>query len=376
MSSVADVFISSVQTGFQDVRTAVHEAVEAYGHRAVMAETVGAAPASPQRGLLNRVADCDIFLLLVGPRYGERQQSGVSATEEEFDEARRSGKDILVLVQAVERDAEQEEFLRRVTYGWEEGILRDTFHTAADIGLALVRALRNLEARGSREALVPAAQARAQELATDDQRDVYGSGGALVRVVLVPLRARPLLDAVALSDGALGEDLAAAARSARLVPQSLGINPHISAAGVRLDVGEQYSCGIMLMVGAAGEVIAEASAAGSGSFGSMRIVPERVGAAIRSGLEFAELAWRRIDDRNEVQEAAVTVAVPRAHSLRWGPDRGGNAISMGGSMLDAAIAPMPPAIHRRADLARDDTIRRLVTELERVFVDAGAVDSN
>lgn len=375
MSSVADVFISSVQAGFEDARAAAREAVEAYGHRVVMAETVGAAATSPQRGLLDRVADCDVFVLLVGPRYGARQQSGVSATEEELDEARRSGKDILVLVQEGERDEEQEEFLRGVTHGWEDGILRDTFRGAADVGLALVRALRNLEARDSRKELIPAAQARAQELATGDHRDVYGTGRALVRVVVVPLRARPLLDAVALGDAALGDDMAASARSARLVPQSLGINPHISAAGVRLDVGEQHSGGITLTVGSAGEVVAEAAAAGTGSFGSMRIVPERVEAAIRSGLEFAELAWRRIDERNEVQEAAITVAVPHAHSLSWGPDRGGNSISMGGSMPETAIAPSPPAILRRADLARDETVRRLVAELERVFVDAGAVDS-
>jgi hypothetical protein len=193
----------------------------------------------------------------------------------------------------------------------------------------------------------------------------------------VPLRARPLLDAVALSDPALGDDLAGAARSARLVPQSLGIIPHISAAGVKLDVGEQYSGGVTLSVGSAGEILAEAAAAGSGSLGSMRIVPERVEAAVRSALAFAELAWRRIDGRNEVQEVAATVAVPHAQNLSWGPDRDGTSISMGGmfSMPATAIAPTPPVILRRADLARNETVTRLVAELERVFVDAGAVDS-
>jgi hypothetical protein len=342
-----------------------------------MAETVGATPSSPQRALLDRVAACDIFVLLIGPRYGGRQESGLSATEEEFDQARRSGMDILVLVQEGERDEEQEEFLRRATHGWEEGILRDTFRDASDVGLVLVRALRNLEERGSRDELVPAAQARAQELATDDRSDPYSGGRAHVRVVLVPLRARPLLDAVALGNAALGEDLAGAARSARLVPQSLGINPQISAAGVRLDVGEQYGGGVALSVGAAGEVVAEASAAGSGSLGSMRIVPERVEAAVRSALAFAELAWRRIDERNEVREAAVTVAVPHAQNLSWGLDRDGTSISMGGmfSMPENAVAPTPPVVLRRADLAREETVTRLVAELERVFVDAGAVDS-
>ena len=96
---MADVFISSIQSGFEDVRAGARAGVENFGHRAVMAEMTGAAAASPQRALLDRVAAADIFLLLVGPRYGARQASGLSATEEEFEEARRQGKPILVLRQ-------------------------------------------------------------------------------------------------------------------------------------------------------------------------------------------------------------------------------------------------------------------------------------
>lgn len=43
----------------------------------------------------------DALLLLVGPRYGARRESWVSATEDEFDEARRRGKPILVLRHSV-----------------------------------------------------------------------------------------------------------------------------------------------------------------------------------------------------------------------------------------------------------------------------------
>lgn len=50
---------------------------------------------------------------------------------------------------------------------------------------------------------------------------------------------------------------------------------------------------------------------------------------------------------------------------------------MGGmfSMPETAIAPTPPVILRRADPPREETVTRLVAELERVFVDAGGVDS-
>jgi len=109
------VFISSIQSGFEDVRAAARDGVESFGWRAVMAETVGATPASPQRGLLDRVAESDVVLLLIGPRYGASQESGLSATEEELDEARRRRKPILVLRQEGELEPEQQEFLNRVT---------------------------------------------------------------------------------------------------------------------------------------------------------------------------------------------------------------------------------------------------------------------
>lgn len=374
---MADVFISSIQAGFEDVRAAARAGVETYGHRAVMAETSGAATASPQRALLDRVAAADIFLFLVGPRYGARQASGLSATEEEFEEARRRGKPILVLVQEGAREPEQDEFLGRATGGWESGIFRDSFKDASDVGLAVVRALRNLDERGARAELEPAAVARAQELAAGPSREGYGHGGATARVVLVPLLVHRLLDAVALDDRELPDELAAAARNARLVPQSQGITPRVTAAGITLEVGERHSGGPTLAVGANGEIAAEASVAGNDqNFGSMRVVPERLEQAIRGAIAFAESVWRRIDTRGEVQEVAVTIAIPEAQHRSWGRGRGGNSISMAGmwSMPETAIAPQPALVVRRADLARDDTVARLVAEMRRIFADAGAVD--
>jgi hypothetical protein len=65
------VFISSAQRGFETVRSAAKRAIESVGMTAVMAEDVGAHPESPQRALLDKVRDSDIFLLLLEPRYSE-----------------------------------------------------------------------------------------------------------------------------------------------------------------------------------------------------------------------------------------------------------------------------------------------------------------
>jgi hypothetical protein len=108
----------------------------------------------------------------------------------------------------------------------------------------------------------------------------------------------------------------------------------------------------------------------------MRIVPERLEEAIRGAVAFAESTWQRLDPRGEVQEVAVTLAIPEAQHKSWGQGRGGNTISMGGmfSLPEIAIAPHPARVLRRADLAREETVGGLLAEMRRLFVDAGAVD--
>ncbi len=51
------VFISSIQRDFDEVREGARKAVESLGMHAVMAETMGASPESPQRTLLDEVRE-------------------------------------------------------------------------------------------------------------------------------------------------------------------------------------------------------------------------------------------------------------------------------------------------------------------------------
>jgi hypothetical protein len=60
--------------------------------------------------------------LILGRRYGTPCASGLSPTEEEFEEAKRRNKPIVVLRQEVEMEPEQREFKTRSTGGsWDEG---------------------------------------------------------------------------------------------------------------------------------------------------------------------------------------------------------------------------------------------------------------
>src|SRR4051794_13530477 len=209
------------------VRQAARAAVESLDMRPVMFETGPPSEESSRRALLDRLAQCDAVILLLGDEYGEPVASGLSPTEEEFNEAVQRGVPVLALVQRGEREPAQDEFLRRVRGPWETGKLTSDFTDADDVGLAVVKALNTWRSERSAGDTEAVAVSRAQELARDTDRRGLSSGGSKLRVIVAPAVTRPLLDAVALGDPSLLDDLAGAARSARLVPHSMGIEPTV-----------------------------------------------------------------------------------------------------------------------------------------------------
>jgi hypothetical protein len=371
------IFISSVQRDYEDVRRAARAAVESLDMVPIMAETTGASPESPRRALLDRVADADALLLLLGARYGERGESGVSPTEDEYREAERRGKPILVLRQNVDLDADQQKLLDSTRGGWEAGKLNGSFNDATDVGPAVVRALRALERRlaGVPE-LEPQAQTRARELAEGDgPRNTIGSGSK-ARVVVVPVLGRPLLDAVALDREALPNQIANEARSAGLVTHAMGLETTVTGEGVRL-VGKDPQAyeTLNFVVAADGAVVAEGAVGGTGqSFAGMQVAAERLNNVIDGSLRFAQRVWEQIDGHDDARQAAVAVAIPDAQSKVFTTEEPGNRMPGGAMGLpQVLVVPDPARVVRREDLADGKTVAALAAEVKRAFADAGAI---
>ena len=93
------VFISSLIGEYEQFREAVAEAIETLGHTVLRAEDFPASPATAQQACLGAVRDSDVVVLLLGERYGAPQPSGLSATHEEYREARER-KPVLVFVES------------------------------------------------------------------------------------------------------------------------------------------------------------------------------------------------------------------------------------------------------------------------------------
>ena len=148
------VFLSSVISGFESYRGAAARAIEDLGHEVVRAEDFDATASSPQEACLAGVRKADLTILLLGERYGIKQQSGLSATHEEYQEA-RGRQPVLAFVQEhVDYEPDQVEFIRQVRE-WETGNLTVSFTTEDD--------LRSAVARGLHEYAVSAASGSADE---------------------------------------------------------------------------------------------------------------------------------------------------------------------------------------------------------------------
>ena len=140
------VFVSSVIQGFGQFREAARAAVIQASMQPIIAGDPGLFPPqslSPQAVCFQGVDDSDVFVLVLGHRYGDLTESGLSAVEEEYWRARLSEKEIKVFIHAIEREAEQEEFLTRISR-WESGHFRNEFNSAEELKAKMIQALSGI----------------------------------------------------------------------------------------------------------------------------------------------------------------------------------------------------------------------------------------
>ncbi len=136
----------------------VERAISAAGHVIVNMADFAAADQPPEEVCMNRVQSCDVYVGVLGTRYGSpvRDRPKLSYTELEFETATEAGLDRLVFVLDTsaanvgiplerlidhEFGARQEAFRRRVR---ESGLVVPSFANPAELGRLVERALREL----------------------------------------------------------------------------------------------------------------------------------------------------------------------------------------------------------------------------------------
>jgi len=373
---VTTAFISSVQRDFGDVREAAARAAEAFGFRVLMAERA-AAGGSPRGALLDLVRESDVFVLILGARYGDAAEGQTSPTEDEFNEAVRIGLPIVVLVQSCDREPRQAEFLQRVRGAWAEGNLTANFTGPEDIGVQVMTALRRLEQQTAGGAARPPAEQRAAQLARGPDRGGY-SVGSSVRVSYAPLIDGRLLDDVSLNGSALRERASSLMRNVGLVSHQHGIDAQVSGAtGVRLVAHSSTRAAgedaVEVEIGLDGAIVVQAPVGGTGHFGSSLVDPDRLAELVARSGSFTGQFWTEFDRSSRISRVTAAVGVPSAQHRVYGRSQG-SSLSMGGwgRLPETLVTPDPPHLARREDLGGDRLTQTLLAAVERNFRDAQA----
>jgi hypothetical protein len=110
------VFVSSTITDLPNERAVAMEAINLVSCSPIMSEhTMEAEDSNSLEACLNKVLECDIYVLICGGRYGWNPNGGTkSITELEYETAVKANKSRLVYVTSYTKETEQEEFIERV----------------------------------------------------------------------------------------------------------------------------------------------------------------------------------------------------------------------------------------------------------------------
>ena len=140
------VFISSVRRGLASERDYLPDLIRAIGHEPSRFEDFGARNATSRGACLEGVSQADAYVLLLGQHYGdEMEDSGVSATEEEFNVAQQRGIPILVFKKTgVTYDPTQQDFIRRLG-DYQQGRFWAEYTDEKTLGVLVARALHGLD---------------------------------------------------------------------------------------------------------------------------------------------------------------------------------------------------------------------------------------
>jgi hypothetical protein len=139
------VLISSVRKGLEEERDALPGLITAVGHTPVRFEDFSAQNEPSREACLRGVAESDIYLLILGPRYGHRfPDTGQSPTHEEWTAATAAGKiRVIYRKQGVQFDPEQQELSREIG-NYTTGVFHDSFSATAELLTKVAAKLREL----------------------------------------------------------------------------------------------------------------------------------------------------------------------------------------------------------------------------------------
>lgn len=363
------VFISSVFQGMQPYRAAAAAAIRSLGYDPIQAEDFPVSSTSPRVACLAGVRAADAVVLLLGERYGPLQTGDLSATHEEYREAKeRCPVFAFVHAGAALEDA-QRAFLDEVQ-SWSTGHYRGTFSTEEDLRQEVTTALHRWEvARSVGKVDGDEMLQRAISMLPSDRRQSHGSPVLSVAVAGSP--AQSILRPSQLEGAEL--------RNVLLKAAIFGETPIFTTAERTEPKLEEHSLVLKqesrsLLVDEQGSISLRLSLANDRS-GLAYLIEEEVREALIKALKFAAWTLSYIDPNERLSHVAIAVALGEGYHLGWRTRREHEASPNSGSIRmpsgngPARVSLSPPHRSRAALRVEHEKLAEdLVVLLRRAFI--------
>ena len=132
------IFVSSTVVDLPNERKAAFSAVQNAGGFPVMSEfTMEAQSTDSLSACLSKVMESDIYVLILGGRYGWQPDGNQSITEMEYQTARDKGIPILVFNTIYQKEPLQKDFENRVNPDYFRKTVQDAFELQSEIEISL-----------------------------------------------------------------------------------------------------------------------------------------------------------------------------------------------------------------------------------------------
>lgn len=364
------VFISSLIAGFEPFRAAAKQAILELNHEPVMAEDFGARPTSPQIACLDGLRSFGLVILMLGEAYGAKQVSGLSATHEEYREARDSKPVIGFVQEGVNRDAEEAAFVTEVQ-GWSQGLFRGGFITPDQLRGKIVRAIHEHELSRASGPVNAAAMLKAAINLLPVQQRGYSSTEQKLSVAVACGPEQAILRPSAIEAPVLADYLEQLALfgPTQVLDRSKGCQHKVEQGQLVLFQGRDTEirlhpqCHIRLTLLLPRK---------RDSFGG--VIEEDIAALLERGLTFAAAVIDHIDATHRLTHVALATGLSDAQFMAWRTraEQASNSrsISYGMSMgKEPSPVHLTPPVRPRAALTHDRQalVEDLVTLLRREY---------
>lgn len=347
-------FISSVISGFEAERESAMRAVRALRHEAVGAEDFPSSSESPQTACLAGVRQSDAVVLIMGERYGALQASGLSATQEEYREAKDNAYVMAFVQSGVTPETRQQDFIAEVQ-GWEKGRFTEAFSTTEELHDAVTRGVHEFLLLNES---LPLNEDQLIERASALLPESRQTSGALLAVAVSPGPVRAVLRPAELE----AQDLARALQAETLTGEFAVLT---TAAGTQVSVHvdamelAQPEAQRLVRLDESGRILVTRPAVehDRGRSGVTSLIEEDIRELIALALGFSARVLDRIDPVNRLSHFAVLASLSGAGYLPWRTreeqEASPNAASMGRGGTDIVRASLTPAVRRRPALTHD-----------------------